>query len=431
MREVYAIYERKVKSRLPATGSAGESTSLLLEREGRGPTLFAEKWRRAMGKWGTEIAEAASRPLEKDEWKAAHEPEPASVPVPPGRFLFESISDLRKLPPVQWLVRDWVPEGATGIFYGKWAAGKSFIGFDLALHLAYAMQDWHGAALPGVPTEALVIAREGHQGFVNRVDAFKKFHGLPDDDDHITFMRGSVSFMREDEFKALCEAIAATGKHFKLILVDTVARVLPGVDMNEQQTVTLFMERISILGGATGAATIGVHHQNKAGGMMGSTFFEANSDFVFEVSRTGDEDGPLTAGEIVCTKMKDGEDRWKRAVTYQKMALSILPDGPSSLVVERIGNAPPTTRKEGSNWPERDICRQILAGIDEQWTNGKPWAFAKNTSRAAVSNISKRWRIPEPIVTDMLQTWNANGVIAEEVLDAKKHVKGWRVLSMI
>lgn len=425
MREVYAIYERKVKSRLPGD----EPVSALLEREGRGPTLFAEKWRRAMGKWGTDIAEAAARPLEKDEWKAAQQPE--AVTIPPGRFVFESIGDLRRLPPVQWLVKDWVPEGATGIFYGKWAAGKSFIGFDLALHLAYAMQDWHGATLPGVPTEVLVIAREGHQGFVNRVDAFKKFHGLPDDDSHITFMRGSVSFMREDEFKALCEAIAATGKKFKLVLVDTVARVLPGVDMNEQQTVTLFMERISILGATTGAASIGVHHQNKSGGMMGSTFFEANSDFVFEVTRLGEEDGPLTAGEIVCTKMKDGEDRWKRSVTYQKMALSIAPDGPSSLVVERIGTAAPTTRKEGANWPDRDICRQIMAAIDEQWTNGKPWSFARNTSRSAVSNISKRWRIPEPIVSNMLETWNANGVIGEEVLDAKKHIKGWRVLAGI
>jgi hypothetical protein len=78
--------------------------------------------------------------------------------------------------------------------------------------------------------------------------------------------------------------------------------VLPGVDMNEQQTVTMFMERIGVIGALTGASTIGVHHQNKTGGMMGSTFFEANADFVFEVSREGEEDGPLTAGEIVAPK---------------------------------------------------------------------------------------------------------------------------------
>jgi hypothetical protein len=47
MREVYSVYERKVKSRL----AGPEPAAALLEREGRGPSLFADKWRRAMGKW--------------------------------------------------------------------------------------------------------------------------------------------------------------------------------------------------------------------------------------------------------------------------------------------------------------------------------------------------------------------------------------------
>lgn len=425
MKEAYAVYERRTKSRLPAVD--GVSNADLLEREGRGHTLFVEKWRRAMGKWSTDIAEASQRPLAKDEWREATAPTTGIIPANQSRFVFEKIGDLRKLPPAQWLVKDWVPEGATGIFYGKWAAGKSFIGFDLALHLAYGMTDWHGAMLPGTPCHVLIIAREGHQGFVNRIDAFKSHHGLVDDDDHITFMRGSVSFMRDEDFAALVEAIKADATPYQLVIVDTVARVLPGVDMNEQQTVTMFMERIGIIGALTGASTIGVHHQNKTGGMMGSTFFEANADFVFEVSREGEEDGPLTAGEIVCTKMKDGEDRWKRSVSYSKIALSVLPDGPSSLVVDKIENAKAPVKTAGTGWPERDICLQIIAAIDEQWTNGKPWVDAQNTTRSAVKNISARWRLPRSIAADMVQTWVANGAIDTGVRDAKNHVAGFKV----
>lgn len=179
--------------------------------------------------------------------------------------------------------------------------GKSFIGFDLMLHLAYGMQAWHGAALPGEPLDVLMIAREGHQGFVGRVDAFKRHHGISDDPPHLRFMRAAVSFMRDDEFKALCEAIQATGIQFRLIVVDTVARVLAGVDTNEQQAVTLFMERCAILGRITNASVIGVHHQNKSGTMLGSIYFEANSDFVFEVSRP-DEEGPLTRAKSSARK---------------------------------------------------------------------------------------------------------------------------------
>lgn len=422
MRDVWAVYERKNKTRLGGDNVAG------LEREGRGPTMFAEKWRRAIGKWSTDIADAAQRSLAKDEWREATQP--VLQPPAAGRFIFEKISDLRKLPPAQWLVKDWIPEGGTGIFYGKWAAGKSFIGFDLALHLAYGMQDWHGSTLPATPCHVLVIAREGHQGFVNRVDAFKAHHGLVDDDDHITFMRGSVSFMRDEDFAALLEAIKADATPYKLILVDTVARVLPGVDMNEQQTVTTFMERIGLLGHLSGAAAIGVHHQNKSGGMMGSAFFEANSDFVFEVSRDG-EDGPLQSGEITCTKMKDAEDGWKRSVTYSKIALSVVDDGPSSLVVERIGDAP-APQQRAMTWPDKVTCRRVLSALNEAWIAGDPWArWPQSRGRYMPELIARRFEVPVKIAEEMMVTWLANDVIKEEIRDAHSKKKGLKHVGSI
>jgi hypothetical protein len=99
MREAYAVYERKVKSRL----DGDDSLSAKLEREGRGATLFTEKWHRAMSKWSGDIAQAASRPLAKDEWLDATKPQadPGGASAR-GRFVFEKIGDLRKLPPAQW-----------------------------------------------------------------------------------------------------------------------------------------------------------------------------------------------------------------------------------------------------------------------------------------------------------------------------------------
>lgn len=424
MREVWAVYERKTKTRLPGDNTAG------LEREGRGPTMFAEKWRRAMAKWSTDIAEAAQRPLARDEWREATQVDRQIVDRAPGRFVFEKTADLRKLPPAQWLVKNWIPEGSTGIFYGKWAAGKSFIGFDLALHLAYGMSDWHEAPLPGESCHVLVLAREGHQGFVNRVDAFKKHHGLVDDPDHLTFMRGSVSFMRDEDFAALIEAIKADATPYKLVIVDTVARVLPGVDMNEQQTVTTFMERINVLGQVTGAAAIGVHHQNKNGGMMGSAFFEANSDFVFEVNRDGEE-GPLTSGEITCTKMKDADDGWKKAVSYSKIALSVAPDGPSSLVVNSIGTAPQVPA-QGAAWPDKETCRRVISAINEAWISGKPWSHSpQSPDRFAPKMMAQRFEISVKVARDMLEKWLLNDVLSIEMRDSHSKQKGLKVVGSI
>lgn len=270
------------------------------------------------------------------------EPQPVNDNAPAAaksRFTFETTTDLRKLPPVKWLVKGWIPENSTGILYGKWGSAKSFLSFDVGLHLAYGMAAWHGAALPGKPCKVLVLAREGHQGFVQRIDAFKKHHNLADDTDNLVFMRTPVSFMNADDFKLLEKELRTRKDEFRLVLIDTVARVIPGADMSTPETVTAFMERCDRITRATGATTIGVHHQNKSGTMMGSVYFEANADFVFEMARDGDEFAPLTKGTITCTKMKDGEDRWSRALEYQQIVWGSDEDPQSSLVVAAVTEA--------------------------------------------------------------------------------------------
>ncbi|MFA7280828.1 MAG: AAA family ATPase [Sterolibacterium sp.] len=418
-----------------------------LGRPGRGAEEFAEKCEYTIRRFergeirGVETLDAAVASYarkERAKAEAGISPQQIVGPVAtpqPGRFKFETVSDLRTLPETAWLAKDWVPAGGTGIFYGKWAAGKSFIGFDFALHLAYGFKDWHGVDLPGEETYVLVIAREGHHGFVKRIDAFKKHHGITDDTTRIVFMRASVSFMREDDFNGLLAAIAALGIRFKLVLVDTVARVLPGVDMNEQQTITLFMERISVLGAVTDAATIGVHHQNKSGGMMGSTFFEANADFVFEISRIGDDEGPLSAGEILCTKMKDGEDRWKRSVKYKKVELSIVPEGPTSLVVESIHAG---QRAQAADiWPDRDVCQRVLNMIHEEWCKGTPLSVARNvkdTGRYAPAVIARNFEIKEKVALWMVRQWlqvRPEPVLRIEMVDKKTKQMGLQMVGSI
>ena len=404
--------------------NAAEAAQWLCDRLGVAPESIG--WQKAKPPYDFNSASQQPPEASAEQQHGDGEKQLSQKQTPP-RFIFEKIGDLRKLPPAQWLVKEWVPEGGVGIFYGKWAAGKSFIGFDLGLHLAYGMPDWHGAALPGQSVQVLVIAREGHQGFINRVDAFKKHYGLVDDAEHITFMRGSVSFMRDEDFAALTAAIEADKTPYKLVIVDTVARVLPGVDMNEQQTVTLFMERVGVIGAITGAATIGVHHENKSGGMMGSIYFEANADFVFEVTRDGEEDGPLRSGEIVCTKMKDGEDRWKRAIQYSKIALSVLPEGPSSLVVQQIGNAPAAQPKT-NGWPDRDTCKRVLVDINDAWISGKPWSTSpQSPDRFGPRMMQVRFNIPVKIGRDMLQTWLANDILSIAIRDTNSKLKGLQV----
>jgi len=245
--------------------------------------------------------------------------EPGSV-VGQSRFPLEQISHLRQLPTPKWLVRNWLPENAVGILYGKWGSGKTFIAFDIALHLAYGFPDWHGAALPEGGRDVLVLAREGHQGFLQRIEAFQRHHGLAEDTDRLHFMRAPITFMNKGDFEALQKELVGSGRRFGLVIVDTVARVLPGADMATPENITLFMERCSRLGHALNATVVGVHHENKTGTIMGSTYFEASSDFVYQVVRQDAEGRSLSRGRITCTKMKDGPDQWWRDLRFAAVA---------------------------------------------------------------------------------------------------------------
>ena len=235
------------------------------------------------------------------------------------------------MPPQEYLVESWIPERSVGLLYGKWGSGKTFLGFDWALHLVFGMPDWHGARLPGEPCDVLIIAREGHAGFVKRISAFMAHHRLEEDPKNLVFMRSPISFLDDVGFAELKSAIAALGRPFRFVLVDTVGRVLPGADMAKEQPITLFMERLQQIGEITGGTTLGVHHENKSGDANGSMYFQNNSDFMFNTSREGE--GALTRGKITCAKQKEGDDLWSREITFAKVD---LPDGKSSLVVESV-----------------------------------------------------------------------------------------------
>lgn len=356
--------------------------------------------------------------------KNATEPtKPVATPIP-----VITLANLRALPLLEWVIEGWVPADSLGFVYGDPGCGKSFTVLDWCLHLAYGMGEWHGVPIKR-PGPILYILQEGGRGIVDRVDAFKKHHGLIDDPEGFEIITAALSFMDEACVDALASTVQARGKDYRLIVVDTVSRVLPGADENLQKEMTIFIQACDRLRRATEAGVIGVHHAGKSGDMRGSTVLRGAGDFVFKLEK---EKGvkPIT---LTCEKLKDEEDGWQRTLTIEKIQITEaseqidLNKPKSSLVV--TGMAEASAGQEG--WPSRGICQQILDAIAEAWDSGRPWSNAPQTKREgryAPRNTSVKFNVAPRIAEMMIETWIINGVLTTEYRDRKANLKGLKVV---
>ena len=229
-----------------------------------------------------------------------------STPIP-----ILTLADIRSLPPVEWILDGWIPSDSLGFVYGDPGCGKSFLVLDWCLHIAYGWEKWHGVSLRRVGP-ILYLLQEGGRGISDRVDAFKQHHKLVDDPPGFEVVIHPLTFLQDECIDALVSSIR---REYRLIVVDTVSRVLPGADENLQKEMTLFIRACDRLRQTSAPAVIGVHHAGKSGDMRGSTVLRGAGDFVYRLEKERGVN-PIT---ITCEKLKDEADGWQRTLPMERI----------------------------------------------------------------------------------------------------------------
>lgn len=153
MRAQWAAYERNVKSRIREPGTPKH---ILLEREGRGITMFADKWKRAVEQWDTRVREAGLKEAPKRPQPPKEAETPATSKEPSGESWDEeeapatASQDSQHLaidigpwsekdePHRDWIVPGYIMRGAVSLVSGHGASGKSTL--MVAWTIALAMQ---------------------------------------------------------------------------------------------------------------------------------------------------------------------------------------------------------------------------------------------------------------------------------------------------
>lgn len=476
--DLFGIYLRKVESRIPHGADADKAA--LLEREGRGATEFAAKWKAALRDWD-KVLEHAKQPKARAEARkipfaeAIEQGLRASPPVleavaenardnsqqnedwdqpkervfnvvdPKPSHLFEvlSVEDIFNLPDPVFLLEGMMIDTALGFIYGEPGCGKTFLALDLAFSIGCdEITHWWGHAI-NKHGPVVYISSEGVTDMKFRMQAWEREKKLQINRKRFHFIRQSVNFMDPAHIVKLIQTVKAEveGKFDEkvaLIVVDTVSRVLPGADENLQKDMTLYIQACDSVRMAFDCAVLGVHHMSKAGGtkMRGSSVFEGQANTTIHVER----EKPAMTGKMTARKIKEARDGFEQDFLLKDVDLGF---GKSSLVALEIfeattpakpqQNAPAGSAagfggaQETGTEPDMETCRKMILAIQEAWDLKHPWSRGKESDRNAAVKLSDSFGYTVEVCEKYVSMWWRKDVIVTDTWGDKGEKKGLRI----
>ncbi len=216
-------------------------------------------------------------------------------------YPIKSMADLNNEPPVNWMIKNWIPWRELCCFWGDPGAFKSFIGQGLSLQLATQNR-----------IKVVYVAAEGASGLSARVHAWNALNmGDPyREDPNWYYMPANVNYESRDNRRDFVNSIYQTldGPEPDLIVLDTLARNFFG-DENSAKEMGQFIEGVEETRRDCGCAVWIIHHANVSQENRrerGSAALRAAMFAMFHIS----DPRPTKNGMSVnfeCDRMKDGE----------------------------------------------------------------------------------------------------------------------------
>lgn len=273
-----------------------------------------------------------------------------------------------------YVVKGVIGDGTMSVVYGPSNSGKTFFALDLAYHVAIDTA-WRGHRVRG--GGVLYLAAEGGKGLLNRVAALRQEHGVCDVP--LAIKRAGLDLLKsEADLQHIVDLASAVNERapLRMIIIDTLSRVIAGGDENSAQDMTALIRNIGAIQEATQAHICIVHHTGKdtARGARGHSSLRAATDTEIEVE-VEDTDGEVERAAKV-TKQRDYSGNETYAFTLKSVDLGTDTDGDivTSCIVETADNEEFKTRKKrtkglGGNQKIIAECFDILSARDDAFPN--------------------------------------------------------------
>ncbi len=291
-----------------------------------------------------------------------------------GRVPLLSIADLEALPAPEWQIDGIVPERGLTIIYGPSGAYKTFLALDWALCVASGLP-WNGREVR--VGSVVYVAAEGAYGLRKRVAAWCTDHEVRSPAGFHVVPR-PINLLDRGDVDAVEEALATLPTPPGVLVVDTMARSMPGGDENAARDVGLLVAALDGLAEPHGAARWIVHHTGKDGKLeRGSSALRGASDAMVALKPNG------SVAWLSCEKQKEAEQ-------FRSQALRLQPCGQSAVlhagdhVNTGLALLGPT---------ERALLDRVPGELGTEWVPAarlKEWAsLAKTSYHRAVKNLER------------------------------------------
>ncbi len=185
----------------------------------------------------------------------------------------------------EWIIPGLIPAKGLVVIYGKPKSFKSFLALDLALGIAAGEETFQHT-----PVQAPVVyaAGEGEANIARKhVPAWRIAKGLSEKDFPFYVVPRVPRVIITEETNELVAQIKARGIRPSVVIIDTMARSIGGLEENSAKDVGVFVAACDYIREQLGCTVIVVHHSGKDGakGSRGSNALEGAFDTVLEVKR--------------------------------------------------------------------------------------------------------------------------------------------------
>lgn len=182
----------------------------------------------------------------------------------------------------EWLIPHVIPSQGIGMIYGESGSYKSFLALDMASCLGFGIPGQWNA--PPVKNDVLFLAGEGPVAMAKkRWPAWMEWQSIEFRGDHRLLIKDRVPLYTDAEAWENVKAdIAELGAKPSLIVIDTLSRLLMGLDENSAGDATLITHFMEQLARYYECFVLAIHHTGKdqKKGARGSSAFYANMDTV-------------------------------------------------------------------------------------------------------------------------------------------------------